>query len=80
VEADLGEQGRCDQGSEGIACGRRGGGQTVGADWEIDREGCQRHSDLPNKMNATTAMPVGGQNGVMFLPTSASRRPSFAAA
>jgi len=32
VEADLGEQGRCDQGSEGIACGRRGGGQTVGAD------------------------------------------------
>jgi hypothetical protein len=38
------------------------------------------HTDLPNKMNATTAMPVGGQNGVMFLPTSASRRPTFAAA
>jgi hypothetical protein len=38
------------------------------------------HTDLPNKMNATTAMPVGGQNGVMFLPTSASRRPSSAAA
>jgi hypothetical protein len=37
------------------------------------------HTDLPNTRNATTAMPVGGQNGVIFLPTSASRRPSLAA-
>ena len=37
------------------------------------------HTDLPNTRKATTAMPVGGQNGVMFFPTSASRRPSLAA-
>jgi hypothetical protein len=38
------------------------------------------HTDLPSRRNAATAMPVGGQNGVMLSPTNASRRPSLAAA
>ena len=38
------------------------------------------HTDLPRRRNAATAMPVGGQNGVMFLPTSESRSPNLAAA
>ena len=37
------------------------------------------HSRLPRRRNPTSAIPVGGHNGVMFSPTSASWRLSCAA-
>ena len=37
------------------------------------------HTRHPKRRNATTAMPVGGQSGVTFLSTSASRNPRMAA-